>query len=253
MATTNLSPCKPSIQKLVTAVAHDAIVNLAEETTRTDAYLENAPQAKMTVDALKAELSADLIDDDLLSEALHKSIARSEARERKYGQTVSVTRRKRDFYKVIVDTDIGYRRDCSPTYNTRKYWADSELGKVADTVPVAIHSFNPSIPERTSPQRCRTSIRRSQTFHQLHPKPTSDATGNCPEVSVCIHWLKSVLNYSHRGIIKLMNMIKMRTYSRTSNDLWLDEWRSPIAKYVSITSDPDFRAYLSRVPSIKDE
>lgn len=50
-----------------------------------------------------------------------------------------------------------------------------------------------------------------------------------------------------------MNMIKMRTYSRTSNDLWLDEWISPVAKYVQITSDPDFYAYLSRVPSISDE
>jgi proteasome activator subunit 4 len=99
MAMTNLSFCKPSIQKLVTSVAHDAIANLAEETTRTDAYLENAPQAKITVDALKAELSAGLIDDDLLSEALHKSIARSEARERKYSQTVSVARRKQEFTK----------------------------------------------------------------------------------------------------------------------------------------------------------
>ena len=97
---TNSSSCKPSIQKLVTSVAHDAITNLAEETTRTDAYLENAPQAKMAVDALKAELSADLFDDDLLSEALHKSIARSDARERMYSQTVSVTRCKRDFYKI---------------------------------------------------------------------------------------------------------------------------------------------------------
>lgn len=92
MATTYVSFCKPSVQKLVTSVAHDTITNLAEETTRTDAYVEDAPQAKMAVDALKAELSADLIDDDLLSEALRKSIARSEARERKYSQAVSVTR-----------------------------------------------------------------------------------------------------------------------------------------------------------------
>ena len=96
MAMANLSSCKPSIQKLVTSVAHDAVANLAEETTRTDAYLENAPQVQMTVDALKAELSADLIDDDILSEALHKSIVRSEARVRKYSETVSVTRCRRD-------------------------------------------------------------------------------------------------------------------------------------------------------------
>ncbi len=74
---------------MVTSVAHDATANLAEETTRTDAYLENAPQVKMIVDALRTELSADSFDDDLLSEALQKSITRSEARERKYSQTVS--------------------------------------------------------------------------------------------------------------------------------------------------------------------
>jgi hypothetical protein len=99
IAVTNLSSCKPSIQKLVTSVAHDAIANLAEETTRTDAYPESAPQAKMAVDALKAELSPDLIDYDLLSEALHKSVARSEARERKYSQTVGVTRCVQDFFQ----------------------------------------------------------------------------------------------------------------------------------------------------------
>ncbi len=75
----------------------------------------------MAVDALKAELSPDLIDDDLLSEALHKAIARSEARERKYNETVSVTRCMRDF-QLIGNTGIGYCRDCTPSYNTRKYW-----------------------------------------------------------------------------------------------------------------------------------
>jgi len=97
MVVTNWSFCKPSIQKLVTSVAHDAITNLAEETTRTDAYPESAPQAKMAADALKAELSPDLIDRDLLSEALHKSTARSESRERKYSQTVSVPRCIQEF------------------------------------------------------------------------------------------------------------------------------------------------------------
>jgi hypothetical protein len=107
---------------LVTSVAHDAISNIAEETTRTDAYTESAPQAKMAVDALKAELSPDVIDYDLLNEALHKSIARSEARERKYNQTVSVTRYAQDFYKVTADADIGYYRDCTQTYHTCKCW-----------------------------------------------------------------------------------------------------------------------------------
>jgi proteasome activator subunit 4 len=80
---------QPSIQKLVASVANDAITNLAEETTRTDAYNESVPEVKAAIDALRAELSPDLIDHDLLDEALQKSITRGEARERKYAPTVS--------------------------------------------------------------------------------------------------------------------------------------------------------------------
>ncbi len=63
-----------------------------------------------------------MIDHDLLSEALHKSIARGEARERKYTQTVSFTLCVRVFYEVIAYTDIGYRRNCTQTIHTRKLW-----------------------------------------------------------------------------------------------------------------------------------
>ena len=80
--------CQPSIQKLVNSVANDAIANLAEETTRTDAYTEDTPAVKVAVDDLSTELSPDLMDRDLLREALYKSSTRAEARERKYAQTV---------------------------------------------------------------------------------------------------------------------------------------------------------------------
>lgn len=119
--TYNLCPHQPSIQKLVNSVANDAITNLAEETTRTDAFTESTPQVKLAVDSLRADLSPELIDQDLLSEALHKSIARAEARERKYAQTVGLTC-VRDFHIVIAYTDIGYCRNCTQTNHTRKYW-----------------------------------------------------------------------------------------------------------------------------------
>jgi hypothetical protein len=75
----------------VNSVAIDAIANLAEETTRTDSYAENCSTIKAAVDDLCTELSSDLIDHELLSEALHKSSVRAEARERKYAQTVGTT------------------------------------------------------------------------------------------------------------------------------------------------------------------
>jgi len=45
----------------------------------------------------------------------------------------------------------------------------------------------------------------------------------------------------------------MRTYSRTSTELWLGEWKSPVAKLVSIKSNAEFDDYISKVPSITDK
>jgi hypothetical protein len=73
----------------VTSVANDAIANLAEETTRTDAYTDNIPAVKLAVDTLREEFSPNLIDHDLLGEALQKSNIRALARENKYRETVS--------------------------------------------------------------------------------------------------------------------------------------------------------------------
>lgn len=80
---------QPSIQKLVSSVANDAIANLAEETTRTDAYTDSVPAIKLAADALRIEFSLNMIDDDLLGEALQKSSIRALARESKYSETVS--------------------------------------------------------------------------------------------------------------------------------------------------------------------
>ena len=126
----DLSSCQPSIQKLVTFVANDAITNLAEETTRTDAYNESAPQVNTAIEALRAELSPDLIDHDLLNEALHKSIARGEARERKYAQTVSFTLRVWDLYPVIIDTQISAIAEIAlrpTTHVSTKCWLGATL------------------------------------------------------------------------------------------------------------------------------
>jgi hypothetical protein len=73
----------------VSSVANDAIANLAEETTRTDAYTDSIPAVKLAVDALRVEFSPNLIDHDLLGEALQKSSKRALARESKYSETVS--------------------------------------------------------------------------------------------------------------------------------------------------------------------
>jgi proteasome activator subunit 4 len=193
---------KPSIQKLVSSVANDAIANLAEETTRTDAYTDSVPAIKLAADALRVELSPNLIDDDLLVEALQKSSIRALARESKYSETVSAiaevalrpTTHWRYTHLALQFLSGLLRRDIAPSPSVARLFIN--------------HTLSPHLPLRTTAQK---------------------------------------------GVVKLLGIIKMRTYSHTSTDLWLDEWRSPVVKYVPIRNDTQFHDYISKVPSSEDE
>jgi hypothetical protein len=141
----------------VNSVANDAITFLSEETTRTDAYTEDTPSVKAAVDDLGVELSPDLIDPELLNEALYKSSVRAEARERTYAQTVRTRRYDRFLYQVPAYIGLGNCRDCAQTDDTRECWVLFERNGI-ETVPVAIYTPGSSVPERTSPQRCCSSV-----------------------------------------------------------------------------------------------
>jgi proteasome activator subunit 4 len=193
---------KPSIQKLVTSVANDAIANLAEETTRTDAYTDNIPAVKLAVDTLREEFSPNLIDHDLLGEALQKSNIRALARENKYRETVSAI------------AEIALR----PT----THWRYTHL---------ALQFLSGLLRRDIAPS---PNVARLFINHTLSPHPPLRGT-------------------AQKGLVKLLGIIKIRTYSHTSSDLWLDEWRSPVAKYVSIKDDAQFHDYISKVPSIEDD
>lgn len=41
-----------------------------------------------------------------------------------------------------------------------------------------------------------------------------------------------------RGIVKLLTFVKIRTFARSSEELWLDEWKNPLARDVEI-GDPN--------------
>ncbi|KAH9081608.1 hypothetical protein EDB83DRAFT_2512470 [Lactarius deliciosus] len=193
---------KPSIQKLVSSVANDAIANLAEETTRTDAYTDSVLGVKLAADALSVEFSSSLIDHDLLGEALQKSSTRTLARESKYSETVS----------AIVEIAL------RPT----THWRYTHL---------ALQFLSGLLRRDVAPS---PDVARLFINHTLSPHSPLRAT-------------------AQKGVVKLLGIIKMRTYSHTSTDLWLDEWRSPVAKYVPIRNDTQFHDYISKVPSIEDE
>lgn len=73
--------------------------------------------------------------------------------------------------------------------------------------------------------------------HCISPQPTIRATAQKYVVAPVRDrscWLTSSL----RALRKLLYQIKCRTYSKTKEELWFEEWRNPIAQEVKIT-DPE--------------
>ncbi|KAI0067754.1 hypothetical protein BV25DRAFT_1834775 [Artomyces pyxidatus] len=169
---------KPSIQKLVTSLSQEAVSNLNEETTRTDAYVDNTPGVDATLDALKGEFTAALIDEDLLQEAKTKGRARVLARQERY--------------QFTIDSIV-------------------EIAKKPTTHSLAqgYHSFG----------------RRCNAIHRTYDEPAP---------------------VSLRGIVKLCGFIKVHTYSKSSNDMWLDEWSSPFSKKITLKSIKEFHEYIKQ-------
>ncbi|KZT23745.1 hypothetical protein NEOLEDRAFT_1135845 [Neolentinus lepideus HHB14362 ss-1] len=44
----------------------------------------------------------------------------------------------------------------------------------------------------------------------------------------------TIRTYSQRAVVKLCTFIKMRTYAKTSEELWLEQWRSPLQRRISV-------------------
>lgn len=49
-----------------------------------------------------------------------------------------------------------------------------------------------------------------------------------------------------RGLIKLLAFIKIRTFARSREELWLDEWKNPLARDVEIGDPNKFLESLQR-------
>lgn len=49
-----------------------------------------------------------------------------------------------------------------------------------------------------------------------------------------------------RGIVKLLAFVKMRTFARSGEELWLDEWKNPLAREVKIGDPNKFLENLQR-------
>ena len=71
------------------SVAQDCLSFLTEEALHTDAFTEETGGIDTTVDALSAEFSSNLIDQDLLQRALAKAPVRASYKKQRYSEDVS--------------------------------------------------------------------------------------------------------------------------------------------------------------------
>lgn len=81
---------QPSIQKLVSSAASDAVPYLSEETTHTDAYVDDISGVEAATAALQDEFGPSCVDEHLLEEALAKMPKRFQQRQDGYNELASI-------------------------------------------------------------------------------------------------------------------------------------------------------------------
>ncbi|KAF8587289.1 ARM repeat-containing protein [Ramaria rubella] len=56
----------------------------------------------------------------------------------------------------------------------------------------------------------------------------------------------SLRSYSLRAIVKILRTIKIRTWSESAEELWLDKWRNPVSVVIPLTDPDSFMHNMSR-------
>jgi proteasome activator subunit 4 len=51
---------------------------------------------------------------------------------------------------------------------------------------------------------------------------------------------------SSRAVIKILTFIKIRTYAKSGDELWLDEWHNPLERHLTISVPSAFLESLGR-------
>ncbi|TFK41322.1 hypothetical protein BDQ12DRAFT_768249 [Crucibulum laeve] len=198
---------KPSIQKLVNSLAQDSLGHLNEEVVNTDAYALPTPGVEQALEDLAQEFSPSFIDSKLLQESVAKAEIRIARRAEIYNDTVHNICTSSYFKQVSSILEVASR----PTTHWRYVQMASRFlsGLLRRDVP-------------TSAPVARFLLEQS-----LSPQPT-----------IRVHMQKAA--------VKMFEFIKMRTYSKSAEELWLEEWSNPLQKEISIADLAQFLSSLQQ-------
>ncbi|THH09871.1 hypothetical protein EW145_g1718 [Phellinidium pouzarii] len=185
---------KPSIQKLVSSVHHDLLLNcISEESLRRLLPFESNTRLSTTLDSLRGQYSDLKANDSLLSHTLAVSTKQTEqnnvAYERLIANIIEIARR--------------------PT----THWRYLQMA-----IQCLVLLLRRDIPQM------------------------SDIAKLLVETTTKSHI--STRTIAQRGLVKLLALVKIRSYSKSDDDLWFKEWKNPLQREISVENTTELLAFL---------
>ncbi|KAJ7630604.1 hypothetical protein FB45DRAFT_746590 [Roridomyces roridus] len=196
---------KPSIQKLVNTVASDCAGHIRQEWAHTEAYSLDTTRLNEALVDLEREFPSLVVDQKLVDEASAKTLVRTARRSERYDIMASFSFSRCDLsnacFQMASILEIGSRP------NT--HWRYVQIAS----------RFLSALLRREVPSVA--GVAQFFLRNSISPQPT-------------------IRVIAQQAITKLTTFIKMRTYAKSAEELWLDEWYNPLAKAVPVEDGPAF-------------
>ena len=97
-------------------------------------------------------------------------------------------------------------------------------------------------------ERCSHCARGCPILPGPNNEPSAYDPCNRPEVCrLCrVTHVSNLIVSPLRALVKLMTLVKIRSFSTTKEEIWLDEWTNPLARETTISDPNEFIASLQR-------
>jgi hypothetical protein len=209
-------------------------------------YREDIPGVFAALDDLEGAFSDSLVDKALLKEALEKVEARFTGETRKHERNVRASLLWNLFHTL--KREVVGRVGPRSRFQTNHTRSSPTAFEVSLTYP-----YRSSGDTNSSPPASYTAYYREIWYRRLSSPVSSwnNAQALIPQLGLsqfgkqpCSPLRRSSLMRGHRGIIKITVQIKMRTYSGSPEELWLDEWHSPVERTITVPNPTAIRDQL---------
>lgn len=240
---------KPSIQKLVSNLAQDCLAHLHEEAVHTDAYTLQTPRIEAALRDLQVEFSPSFVDEKLLAEVTSKTPIRVAKRNALYHETVRRLLLRFAFASHQVPLGVIDLRSFTESADSCTCHGTSRAMFLSDLLVISGDMFKWRLNFSAA---CFDEIRQYQLILLHFLRGTllapSQRSGSLHKGTSRNHSVlfSPKLKNINRALTKLLAFAKARTYSKSSDELWLEEWKSELQTRVPVTDPSAFLRSLEQ-------